>query len=427
MDRCFYRDNFIAEAAVPPSLASSKTADASSYRQPDLSGGYSQHFPDHLMPVQSMVKAILNNPCGFNPSPRFNFLQSPSCEESLELVDAAFESELNQLFGPQMPVDVRLNEVPGEGAPSADPAHNVEAVPSTATALYLNDGVGDDASIELNQWLQEDPPVDWWSAGDPAANLDEESYLGLFDAHKIADRLDSYQLFLKSDLLSSAAQEIGLKSVGNADPAPANTTSQQYCEGSGQPGSKISLDEVFPISHTKFEDSLGEEHYPQVPSGRLHSSKRRSQRTTKRLKRRKPRRSGPTRSRRPPPQTSNSKKAIHVRLEEVNDEKGNCYKWNRRAGPTGSWEDKAKKPVDMVRLLGDPKTQLRSKVRPGGGKLAVELSLSDAGTFEGEVLGGGRLHVSVAVMVQMCKDPQRRDSFEAILYKHEAFTDAPLE
>jgi len=71
--------------------------------------------------------------------------------------------------------------------------------------------------------------------------------------------------------------------------------------------------------------------------------------------------------------------------------------------------------VDVMVLLRDSKARLQMKVRLGGAKLPVDMGWSHTDTcFEGEVQDVGRLRVSEDVMNEMCKDPQRKDCFQAI-------------
>jgi hypothetical protein len=74
--------------------------------------------------------------------------------------------------------------------------------------------------------------------------------------------------------------------------------------------------------------------------------------------------------------------------------------------------------VDVMVLLRDSKAQLQMKVRPGGAKLPVDMGWSYADTcFEGEVQDVGRLRVSEDVMNEMCRDPQRKEGFQAISHR----------
>jgi hypothetical protein len=195
---------------------------------------------------------------------------------------------------------------------------------------------------------------------------------------------------------------------------PESGNRQQCCENSDLHGSWDSANEVFEISHADFEVSLRLKHYPQAPLRRLQSTRKGSQRGIPKLRQRSRGTTRPTKLRRPVPPRQKTESIEYVRLEGITDQNGDFYKWNRRAGDDGNWEDKRKEPVDVVAILEKSKARLRMKVRPGGAKLPFDLCSSDTGTcFEGEVQDVGRLQVSDKVMIEMCKDPQRRDGFQA--------------
>ncbi|KAH8748257.1 hypothetical protein F5883DRAFT_582910 [Diaporthe sp. PMI_573] len=296
--------------------------------------------------------------------------------------------------------------------------------PEPPSAVYLKDGVGDDFTSWVDQYLthnqsgrQRKPPVSCWSTLHSAPDLDQQSCCGFLDA-QIVDRLDLDVVLLDediwlSDLWWNTVGEVSLESTPDGDPRSESDNRQQCCQNSEQHGSWNPTNEVFEISHADFEDSLRLKHYPQAHLKRLQSTRKGSQRATVKLKRQRRKTPRPTKPRRPLSPRQKPKSVEYVRLEEITGENGECYKWNRRAGAGGSWEDKRKEPVDVLALLRS-KARLRMKVRPGGAKLPFDLGSSDTGTcFEGEVQDVGRLQVPDKVMIEMCSDPQRRDGFQA--------------
>jgi hypothetical protein len=345
-----------------------------------------------------MSDAILDLHCAFN------FPPFPPCEQTFWTADTRSVTELGQLH-----LALLQKKGPGNCGFAGISNHHVEGFPSPPGTVYLKDGVGGDFTSWLDQWLtdnpsrrQENPPVSSWSTLFLAPDLDEQSYCGSLDA-QIADRLELDALLLDgdvwlSDLWWNAVAEVSLEDTPGGNPASERGGEQQCWESGDQHCSWDSTNEV----RADFEASSRRTCHTQAPPKRLT---RKGGQRAKVMKMPRPRRR----------LVSPRSKAIYVRLEEIADEKGDHYKWNRRAGANGSWENSKKESVDVMVLLRDSKAQLQMKVRPGGARLPVDMGWSHADTcFEGEVQGVGRLRVAEDVMNEMCKDPQRKEGFEAI-------------
>ncbi|KAH8776292.1 hypothetical protein F5883DRAFT_544307 [Diaporthe sp. PMI_573] len=403
-------DAFFEEAAPSPPTTSSKTSCTPLPEKPDQPVEYC-----HLLPGRPMSDAVLDLHCAFN------FPQFSPCEQTLRTADTPSVTELGQLH-----LDLLQKKGPGQYGFAGISHHHVDVLPSPPSTVYLRNGVGDDFTSWLDQWLtddpsgrQENPPVSSWSTLFLAPDLDEQSYCGSLNA-QIADRLELDALLLDdgvwlSDLWWNAVAEVSLEYTPDGNPTPESGGEQQCCERGDQHCSWDSTNEVFEISRADFEASSRRKYYPQPPPKRLQSTRKGGQRSKVTLGRRRLKTPRPTTFRRPLSPRSKTKSIKYVRLEEITDEKGDRYKWNRRAGKKGSWENSKKESVDVMVLLRDSKARLQMKVRPGGAKLPVDMGWSHTDTcFEGEVQDVGRLRVSEDVMNEMCKDPQRKDRFQAI-------------